>query len=221
MEVARRQALGGIAGPALFWVAIVVGAALEADYLGNDAYRPGLRGGYSHVYSFVSELAADGSGVQSLMIAGFFAFGIGTLFLVASLRSLWPTATALTMAVFVSAVGILGAGSFPCDVGCPVDGDVSTSQTLHNLFSVVTFPAWMACAAIAAWQLRRTLYGRLSLVLAVVQVGTGLLLGTWRDREMDDPVGLLQRINLAAVALWFVLTAVELRRQSGRSQATQ
>ncbi len=210
---ARRWALAGIVGPAAFWVAIVIGAWLEADYLGAAAYRPDLRDGYSHVYSFVSELAAEGSGVRLLMTAGFLTFGIATLVFARSMRALWPTRSVLAVAVLVSGIGLLGAGVFSCDEGCPANGDVTLHQELHNAASVVTFPAWMACAAIAAWQLRSTRYGRVSLALAVVQVGTGLVLGAWSDRARDDPVGLLQRINLAAVAIWFVVTALELRKQ--------
>jgi hypothetical protein len=209
---ARTAALAGVIGPAAFWVAIVIGAWLQAERLDDLAARPGLRAGYSHVYSFVSELAAVDSGGRVVMWLGFVTFGVCSLVVAGALRRLWPTATALCIAVAVSGAGLLGAGTFSCDPGCPTEGDVRVAQELHDVFSVVTFPAWMACAAIAAWQLRDRLFGRVSLVLAVVQVGTGLVLGTWRDRAADDPVGVVQRINLAAVAVWFVLLAVELRR---------
>jgi hypothetical protein len=211
--VARKAALGGIVGPVAYWVAILVGAPLEADRLGDLAARPGLRPGYSHVYSFVSELAAKGSDAELLMWAGFYLLGAGTVLLALAMRRLWPAATALFVAVLVSGLGTLMAGSFRCDPGCPTKGDLSTSQELHNLSSVLTFPAWMACAAIAAWTFRDRLFGRLSLAVLVVQVGTGLVLGSWAsDRGADDPVGIWQRINLAAVAVWFAVAAVEVRR---------
>ena len=210
---ARQAALAGIAGPALWVGAIVVAALLEADRLDGRPAGPGLRDGYSHVYSFVSELAAVGSDGRVVMVVGFIGFGVCTVVLAGAMRRLWPTATLLTAVVALSGVGLIGAGSFTCDAGCPTEGDLSLAQEVHNITSVVTFPAWMACAAIAAWQLRDRLYGRLSLVLAVVEVGSGLVLGTWRDREADDPVGLLQRVNLAAVCAWFVLTALEVRRR--------
>jgi hypothetical protein len=210
---ARRAALAGIVGPAIWVTTIVVAAWLEADRLEGVPARAGLRTGYSHVYSFVSELAAVGSDGRVVMVAGFLGFGVCSLVLAGALHRLWPTATALAVAVAVTGAGLLGAGSFTCDAGCPTEGHLSLAQAVHNTTSVVTFPAWMACAAIAAWQLRGSRYGRWSLLLAVVEVGTGLVLGTWRDRQADDPVGLFQRVNLAAVCAWMVLTALELRRR--------
>ena len=209
---ARKAALAGIVGHVVWWVAIVVGAWLEADRLEGRAARPGLRTGYSHVYSFVSELAAVGSDARVLMVTGFLVLGAATVVLALATHRLWPAATALFVAVLVSGLGTLTAGSFTCDAGCPTDGDLSLAQQVHNASSVVTFPAWMAGAAIAAWTFRGRRYGRLSLALAVALVGTGLVLGTWQDRAPDDPVGLLQRANLALVTAWFVLTVLELRR---------
>jgi hypothetical protein len=106
------------------------------------------------------------------------------------------------------------AGSFSCDKGCPVDGVVTTHQKLHNASSVVTFSAWIIAPFVAARQLRGSRFARLSLVLGVVELAIGLLLGANANPGPDDPVGLLQRIVLLAVGVWFVLLALDLRRTS-------
>jgi hypothetical protein len=214
-------AWAGIVGPAAFGLAAAIGAPLEDSYLGGDAYRPGLHGGYSQVHSFVSELAADGSGVQLLMTAGFLVLGLCTLLFAWSLRRLWAAAALLAVAVALSGVGVIAAGTFSCDAGCPTDGVRSTSQELHDVASVLTFGSWMAVALIAGWQHRRTAYGKASLGLFGVQVAAAAILSSFGERDADDPVGLYQRIMLTAVAAWFVLTAIELRRSAGADHASR
>lgn len=197
---ARQLALAGIVGPVAFALAAVIGATQPP--------------GYSHVDNFVSELAAEGSEARGLMTIGFLVFGVCILVVACSLLVLRPAATALVVVVALSGAGTLMAGTFSCDRGCPAKGETSTHQELHNVSSVITFSAWIVAPFVAARQLRGSRFARASLVLGGVELAFGLALGSMSDRQPDDPVGLLQRIVLVAVGVWFVLIALELRQPS-------
>lgn len=199
-EWARRLAFAGIVGPVVFGLAAVIGAAT------GDGYR--------QTNQFVSELAASGASTRPLMTVGFVVLGVSTLALAWSMRILWPTSLLLAVLVALSGITTLAAGTFSCDAGCPTEGARSTSQVLHDVASVPTFLLWLAMALLAAWQFRRTTYGGVSLALGVIQIASIVVLGTFTDRHPDDPVGLVQRIDLLAVGTWFVATAVALRRTS-------
>ncbi len=195
---ARQLAWFGVVGPAAFAVAAIVGAQMVE--------------GYSHVRSFISELAATGSDSHGAMTVGFFALGISIVVFALSLRALRPAALLLFVVVLCSGVGTLMAGSFGCDRGCPASCDMTTHQQLHNVSSVITFSAWIVMAFVAARQLRGARFARVSLVLGVLELGIGLALASFNDRHPDDPVGLLQRALLLCVAVWFLLATLELRR---------
>jgi hypothetical membrane protein len=191
--------LAGIVGPAAFALAAAVGAPLDD--------------GYSHVYDFVSELAAVGSSARVLMTVGFFVFGICIVVFAWSLRVLRPAAAALAIVVALSGAGTLVAGTFSCDPGCPAKGEMSMHQQLHNASSIVTFSTWIIAPLIAARQLRGTRFARGSLLLGVFELATGLVLASFGDRHVDDPVGLFQRVLLLSVGAWFVLATLEIRRE--------
>ncbi|MEY2421027.1 MAG: hypothetical protein QOI95_1094 [Acidimicrobiaceae bacterium] len=200
---ARHLALAGVVGPVVFGLAAVIGATRVP--------------GYSHVHNFVSELAAEGSEARVPMTIGFLGFGACILVFAWALRRLRPSAAALVAVVALSGIGTLMAGTFSCDEGCPTKGDISTHQQLHNVASVITFSAWIIAPLVAARQLRGSRFARVSLLLGLVELAFGLVLGSMNDHQPDDPVGLLQRIVLVSVAVWFVLLALELRGRPDRS----
>lgn len=192
--------LATVAGPVAFALAAVA-AGLVVD--GSD----GGAGSYSHVHQFVSELAATGSPGRWIMTAGFLAYGAAQVLLGRSLAT--TRVLGATVAVLVTASGLatLGAGTFPCEPGCPTTGDRSLGQLLHDGTSVVAFLAWIAAATVAGWRARTTGYGRLSLALGAVQLVGALTLAGLDAAGGDGPVGLVQRTSLAAAATWIVATA--------------
>jgi hypothetical membrane protein len=200
-ELARRLALAGIVGPAAFAAAAIIGAQV------ND--------GYSQMHSFISELAAEGSQARVLMTIGFFALGLCVVVFAWSVRVLRPAAAALALVIAFSGAGVLMAGTFSCDEGCPAQGVTSTHQDLHNVSSIITFSSWIIAPLLAGWQLRNTdsRLARLSIAFGVVELAVALWLQTYStDRQPDDPVGLLQRVILLVIFTWLVVTALELRR---------
>jgi len=194
---AQRLALAGILGPVAFGLTAVVGGAIES--------------GYSPVHSYISELAAEGSGVRVLMTTGFLVLGLCIVVFAYALRVLRPAAVLLVLVVALSGVGTLMAGTFSCDEGCPTKGQTSTHQDLHNVSSVITFSSWIIAPLVAARQLRGTRYALASLALGAGALVVGLVLGSFADHAPDDPVGALQRAELLVVGVWFVVTTFELR----------
>lgn len=206
-EAARRLALAGIVGPVAFALAAIIGGFVIGDE-------------YSPVHQFVSEIAAEGSDARVLMTIGFFVLGISLLGLAWSMRRLWPAATVVVVLIALSGLGTLAAGTFSCDPGCPTEGERSTHQQLHDNSAVVTFSTWIITPFVVGWQRRRTTYGRASVVLGALALVSALWVASYLDRQPSDPVGLLQRVVLVVVGVWFVLTAVELRRRSASTASS-
>jgi hypothetical protein len=152
------------------------------------------------------------------MTIGFITFGVCILLFAWSLRVLRPAATVLVVVIALSGAGTLMAGTFSCDPGCPAKGVTSTHQDLHNVSSVITFSAWIIGPFVAARQLRGSRFARLFLILGVIELAFGIALGSMSDHQPDDPVGLLQRVVLVSVGVWFVLLALELRGGPDRSR---
>jgi hypothetical membrane protein len=195
----RSLAWAGVVGPVAFAIAAIVGGLVNGT-------------GYSPVHQFVSELAAVGSPARVLMTIGFLALGLSLVVFAWSVRRLWRGAAVLAVVIALSGAGTLMAGTFSCDAGCPTHGGRSTHQQLHDLSSVLTFSTWIVAPFVAGWPRRRTRYGRLSLALGVLALAGGFVVASFGDRQPTDPVGLWQRVLLAVVGLWFVLTALQVRR---------
>jgi hypothetical protein len=199
----------------VFAAAAIVGGALEGSYVGES------EGGYSNVTQSISELAANGSGVQGLMMAAFVVLGVSSIVFGWAIAVRWRAHLVLAVLVGLTGVTTIGAGLSPCDPGCPTTGDRSTHQQLHDAFSAPTFVLWIACLLTAAWRERRTTYGRVSLALGGLALVSTAALATMQDRAPDDPVGLLQRTLLGAVAAWYLLTALALGSDTPSDFATR
>ena len=97
---------------------------------------------FSHAQSFVSELNESGSlYANTIGYFGFFPIGVVTLFFIVGLKQ----ELAQTKRVFIgclflcfSALDWFVTAVFPCDAGCPVTGDISMSQSIHNLTGLFT-----------------------------------------------------------------------------------
>ncbi len=129
----RIAALSGVLAALMtFWVILIAGY-----------YQPD----FSHGQKFVSELNASGSLFANVIgYLGFLPIGLITLFFIGQLKQAleWSkrVATGLIFLGF-SSLDWLVTAVFPCDVGCPTTGDISVSQTIHNLsglFSTVLVP---------------------------------------------------------------------------------
>lgn len=113
----------------------------------------------------------------------------------------------------MSGLARIGAGIFPCDVGCggPI---VSLSQRLHSLFASVAFITMIVAAVLWGIVFRR--YRGLG-ELATYSVGSGvlglvlLMLIVW-NAEPGSARGLFERLASGTLSLWVFIFAARLYR---------
>lgn len=198
--------LGGLAGPLLFAAIIVVCGVLTP--------------GYDHVNQFISELGAIGAPHANLMnYAGFMGGAtLILLFAVGAVRALGrsPTAIAGAFLIGIFAVNMFAAGIWSCDAGCPT-ANGSPEQRLHDIVSVVAFPALiLAALTLSAHFMKRRqwrYFGQYTLATGTVAIA--LLIAMVASEETRTATGLLQRLFLFVLFLWLGLLSVRLRRSTG------
>lgn len=201
-SMARWLALGGIVGPLLFTVVVVIAAL--------------LRPGYDHISSFISALGADGTPRAALMNFGAFIpaglllmdFGAGLMLGLPDDRVV-KVASVLAM---MFGLGIAASGFISCDAGCPNDG--SLENTVHNAIAPVSFIGMIAAIAMLGVRFRRwpewrglSVYSVITSVLAFAFLAA--LVSTLESRVRT---GLWQRLMLAALFTWCVVVGTRLFR---------
>jgi hypothetical membrane protein len=187
-----RSPWGGIAGPAVFIAAWLLGGAIEP--------------GYSPVHEPISGLAAFGASVRPLMTTGLLGFGIGMLLYAGALRAAlagpaWKAALATSIATFGVAALPLGLTS------ATVDGNGAVAVVAYA--TLVAMPL-LAVRSLAASERRGA--ATLSVAIGVV---SGLCLAA---TVLGMAPGLLQRVGLTLVDAWVVGSAACMLRQDGRGE---
>ena len=181
-----------------------------------------IRPGYSHLTQYISELGERGSSTELIMrYAAFVPTGLMHMFfaafLVVAFRGSWPGAIAATL-LGLNGLARIGAGVFPCDVGCG-GATVSLSQRMHSLSAGVGFFALIVAAVL--WGVIFKRYRGLR-NLTAYSVGSGavgfvfLLLMLW-SAEPGTARGLFERLSSGALSLWILVFAVRLWRINPQS----
>jgi hypothetical membrane protein len=199
----------GIASPVLWLGLIAVVGSLQPDF--------------NHLTHYISELAARGSSTEALMrVVAFGSTGFLYLGFAAALLSIFPRGWMFAVAallVGMDGIGRMGAGVFPCDLGCiRVSGD----QDLHKLFATIGFLSGIMAAMLWGVLFRRFVPLR---SLSWFSIGSGvvalaaLLLMSWKENPLGVP-GLFELIATAALSIWIFAFAVRVMRTaaSGRQQ---
>lgn len=203
----RILALGGIAGPIVFAFAVIVAASLRPDY--------------SHLANMISELGAQGTPHAGLMnYGGFLPSGLLlTIFGVALASALPPHGIARAAAVLVMlfGVGIVAAGIFSCDPGCP-QGTGTFASHVHDRIAPPTFVCLIVAAAILGVKFRRLAEWRdlaaYSLVTSVVALI--LLIAVASSLQSRVLTGLWQRLMLTSMFLWCAIVGLRAYRLGRR-----
>ena len=199
----RALILGGIVGPIVF-TSIVLAAA---------AGHPG----YSHVANFMSELGATGAPRAALMnYGGFIPAGVLlTAFAISLRRALprKPLITAGVMLVMLFGVGVVAAGVFSCDLGCPTSGGTIENQ-IHNAIGPSCFLCVIAGSGLLGWQFRNVPdWRRLATYsLATSAVALVCFVGLVSSLDSRTLTGLWQRLMLGTLFLWCGVAAVHALR---------
>ncbi len=195
----RPLLLTGFVGPLVFAITVVLVAS--------------LRPSYSHVNQFMSELGETGGHLAWVM--NYFGFmlsaGLILIFVLAFRTRLPRTLLNLvgTSLLVVFAISMFFAGVFSCDVGCPLT-ERSFNQELHDLFSIVAFPAFTAGVFTCGLSLSRTTswrrFGIYSLVTAVLSLI--LLVAMVQSESSREGTGIYQRLYLGVLFLWLMVMSV-------------
>ena len=200
MRILRLFSLGGLAGPLLFILAVILSAA--------------LRPGYDHVSQLISELGETGGSTARLMTyLGFYPTGILILlFSVSCFAAIHRNLLSLAGAVLVgfASLAIILAGIFSCDVGCAME-DPSTDQMLHTAAAMGAFLAMIVASIL--WSLRfRALdhwrglwiYSLVTGIVAFVLLVAFLLLSE------SQIAGLVQKLLVLVLFIWLMVFAARL-----------
>jgi hypothetical membrane protein len=194
-RVVRWLTLGGIAGPVLFVIALIVCGSLRPDY--------------SHVSQFISELGAVGTPNAAWMnFAGFVPAGLLIAGFGASLAFLLPPgpgSRGIAALVGLFGLGTAVAGLAHCEPGCPQD-----QPTLHDGVSVAAFVSAIVASALAARVFRRLPAWRsLSAYSAVSSVAAAcLLVALFTSIGSSSSTGLWQRLLVGTLFLWCSVVSV-------------
>ncbi len=199
-------ALGGIVGPLVFAVVVVVCGA--------------LRPGYSHVTSFISELGVPGTPYSALMnYAGFVPAGLLIAVFGATLAYALPRDRLAVVAATLVAtfgIGIAAAGLISCDLGCP-QGTGSAENVVHNTIAPVSFLCLIAAAGLLGVRFRRLPAWRPLWLFSLLTSACALCLLALLANSLDarDLTGLWQRLLLAALFAWCAIVGFRVSTTAG------
>lgn len=197
-SVARWGLFCGMLGPALWAVTIVVGGE----------FHPG----FSHLHHYISELGESGSITELPMrVAGFVLPGLLHLAFAAAVWRLRPGGLAWIGALLIAldGAGRIGAGIFPCDMGCE-PAVPSASQLLHSAFARLGFLSMVAAAIVWGMvQYRQRAMAAYSVLSGLA--GFGFLVMVTRSAR-GEWVGLWESLATGVLSLWLFVFAWMQRR---------
>lgn len=191
----RYLSLGGIIGPVIFALAIMVSASLRSDY--------------SHISNFISDLGNTGSPNAALMnFAGFLPFGISIALLGLSLLVLLPKGPGFragSFLVLVFGVGAILAGLYSGEDSCPPD--CSRESMIHDVVSLVAFFSAIIGSGILGLTFRRHPNWRPLWVYSVLTCLGAILFLALMINSIDARIytGLWQRLFLLTLCIWFAV----------------
>ena len=195
----RILALGGITGPALFTVVVLVLAA--------------LRPGYSHLQHFISELGVAGTPYAAVMnYAGFVPTGLMLAAFGVALSLALPSGRLIKLAavlVTTFGLGIAASGMLSCDLGCP-QGEGSLGNVVHNTIAPVSFLCLIAAMAILGVRFRSVPAWRHLSLFSLLASAAALCLLVVLASSLDSRVltGLWQRLLLAVLFIWCAIVGL-------------
>lgn len=208
----RLLLLAGMSGPLLFAISVVIVGSLRPEY--------------NHANQFMSELGETGGHFAWVM--NYFGFMLSAglvLIFVLAFRTRLPR-TALnsigTSLLVVFAISMFLAGVFSCDVGCPTS-ERSVDQKLHDLFSVLAFPAFTAGVFTWGLLLSRTASWRRFGIYSLVTASLSLLLlvAMVRSEASREGTGMYQRLYLGVLFLWLMAMSANQLRKIGNGKTGQ
>lgn len=195
----RFAALGGVVGPILFAVLVVV-AGVVYD-------------GYSHISQKISELGGEGAEYAILQNFNFAMIGVLILgFSWALARTLGPSYLGPVLVGYFGLVFIAHAW-IPCDLGCKGE---TTIGLLHNVTGLSGFLATIMGMVVLTrrWRSDPTWQSNAGFTRGAVAVAFADLV--WfvitQAADIQSLAGIAQRIFAGTLLLWIAVTAWKLHR---------
>lgn len=202
----RFLSLGGVAGPTVLTIIVMICGALRPDY--------------SHAAQFISELGARGTSHAALLnFAGFVPAGLLLAGFGVSLANLRPRRRGSVLAaacMTMFGLGLTFAGIYSCDPGCPHRG-ASSEAMLHDRITSFAFLSGIAGVALMAYYFRnlknwRDLWPYSAITSAMAY---GFLIASGASLESRLLTGLCQRLFLGTLFLWCIIVSVRIFRSGG------
>jgi hypothetical membrane protein len=203
--------LGGVVGPIVFVVVVLVAAA--------------LRPGYSHFTNFISELGATGTTNAAFMnYAGFVPAGLMLAAFGAALAWTLPKnrlamVAAALVALFGS--GVAASGFISCDPRCP-QNEGSIENLVHNAIAPLSFLCLILGAGMLGIHFRRLSAWRAFSVYSLLTSALALCLLVALASSLDtrELTGLWQRLLLTVLFLWCAVIGLHAFQVARRSHGS-
>ena len=197
----RLAVIGGVIGPILFAVLVVVGGMLYD--------------GYSHTSQKVSELGGEGAEYAILQNLNFIMLGILVIgFAYGLARILGPPYLGPILIAFFGVSSSIANGLLPCDVGCKGE---TTVGLLHNITGVAGFIAAIVGMFVLArrWSHDPRWQTHIPFTRAAASVAIAGLVWFVVTQATDAQAfaGIAQRVFIGAFLLWISVTAVRIYRE--------
>ena len=197
----------------LVWVAFAAQAAFFASWIVAGALEPH----YSHVQSYVSELAAQNATHPWIETIGIAALGLSLIALGAALPAALPRRRALPALAFVAAGVVAGlAAAFPLDCSTTIDHHCKALQDAGDLSWHHYAHLWLGLAntiflVLTPFALARALWPgtTAAVLLSAGSTGVGIaVLSFVGGGAPGAAAGLIQRLGLVVVLVWVVIVGV-------------
>jgi hypothetical protein len=210
MRVGRMSVGGRSTARALVWAAFLAQALFFASWIVAGALEPH----YSHVNSYISELAARDAAHPWIETTGIALLGVSLLCLAAALPAALPRRRGLAAASFALAgVAVIFAAVFPLDCATTVSHQCQALQDAGELSWQHYAHLWLGLAntvflVLTPFALARALWPgtTAAVLLASGTVGLGIgVASTFGHDASGAADGLIQRAGLAVVLVWVLL----------------
>ncbi|MGH3153298.1 MAG: DUF998 domain-containing protein [Streptosporangiaceae bacterium] len=202
MKLTKLAAAGGIAGPALFTVAWVVGSLRQA--------------GHSAAEIQLSGLAADDARDPQIMMAGFIVLGAGSVVFGAGLGRVTGPRTAGPWLVVLAGAASVAAGVFRRDymlLTGPGFAGESWHNQVHDVVSGVAYGAMLAAPLVLGRRFRDDPdWAVLSRPFQVLALASAVALAVFISRIVEPYNGVVQRIAVTLALIAEMLMAGRLLR---------
>jgi hypothetical membrane protein len=199
----------------LYKIGNLCGILAPVLWAGAIIFCGSLRPEYNHLTQYISELGERGSSTEFIIrYAGFVPTGLMHIAFAAFLSGVFKgrrLALVAAMLLAINGLARIGAGFFPCEVGC-AGPRLLLSQKLHSISSGTGFLALIGASMLWGILLKR--YRRLSWLspYSIVSGVLGLVflaLMLW-DAELRTMTGFYERLSTGVLSLWVLVFAVRL-----------